>query len=245
MHKSVDNKKFLGIPPNSMIESKENQHHLHRGKYMALSQRRPRCYQASPPGKGTSRRPQNSLHGWGTIFHPSASVKMRYDRAKEARSRTVGNAVARARKCFENAEVKRVKGPDGRIEDWVRDLVVELVALDGVPTARVPQVIERVRRSFTKKESSNWGGDKDQTISDRSVRRFMCEAYIKAFMYTAKLFGAAPCERCEQLFGRYRANPPNEKPGQPVGMGHHAMAPIPAPISQPSRLYPSSRTSRV
>ena len=39
---------------------------------MALSQRRPRCYHASPARKGTSERPQNSPHGWGIIFHPSA-----------------------------------------------------------------------------------------------------------------------------------------------------------------------------
>ena len=28
-----------------------------------------------------------------------------------------GDGIARARKCFENAEIKRVKRPDGRIED--------------------------------------------------------------------------------------------------------------------------------
>ena len=124
--------------------------------------------------------------------------EMRYGRAKETCSRAVENAIARARKHYENAETKRVKRPDGRIEDWVRNLVVELVALDGVPTAHVPQVIERVRRSFTRKESGDGDGnqdsDDDQTISDRSVRRIMCESYIKAFMYAAKIFGAAPCQ---------------------------------------------------
>jgi hypothetical protein len=85
-----------------------------------------------------------------------------------------------------------VKQPDGRIEDWVCHLVVELVALDGVPTAKVPQVIDRVRRSFTQTESGD--DDKKQTISDRSVRRMMVEAYVKAFMYMGKLFGAAPCQ---------------------------------------------------
>jgi len=68
-----------------------------------------------------------------------------------------------------------MKHPDGRIEDWVHDLVVELVALDGVPTAHVPQVIERVRRSFTRERSGDEGGNQDsddnQTISDCSVRR--------------------------------------------------------------------------
>ena len=124
-------------------------------------------------------------------------LRMRYGRAKEMCSHAVEDAVSRARNHYLNAETKRIKRPDGRIEDWVRDLVVELVALDGVPTAHVPQVIERVRRCFTREESGDGDNDQDkdnnQTISDRSVRRMMCESYVKAFMYAAKLFGAAPC----------------------------------------------------
>ena len=131
---------------------------------------------------------------------------MRCNRAKEVCSHAVENAVNRVRKHYESVGMKKVKRPDGRIEDWVRNLVVELVALDGVPTAKVPQVIDRVRCSFTHKASDEHGeqdnehnkqggdsGDK-QTISDRSVRRMMVEAYVKAFLYAAKLFGAAPCE---------------------------------------------------
>jgi len=127
---------------------------------------------------------------------------VRYDRAKQTCSRTVEDAIARVRRHYESAETKRVKHPDGRIEDWVRDLVVELVALDGVPTAHVPQVIERVRQSFTRMKSGDGDGNQDsddQTISDRSVRRIMCESYTEAFMYAAKLFGAAPCQ-CRDAF---------------------------------------------
>lgn len=83
--------------------------------------------------------------------------RMRSDRAKETRSKAVEAAVIRARKHFELAETKRVKRPDGQIEDWVRNLVVELVALDGVPTAKVPNVIERVRRAFIQKEGEGEG----------------------------------------------------------------------------------------
>jgi hypothetical protein len=125
---------------------------------------------------------------------------MRYDRAKESRSQAVEKAVTRVTKHYESAGTRRVKCPDGRIEDWVRDLVVELVALDGVPTAKVPQVIERVRRSFANKgndehdeHDEQGGGNDNQIISDRSVRRIMCESYVKAFMYAAQLFGSAPC----------------------------------------------------
>ena len=120
--------------------------------------------------------------------------KMRYDRAKKTCSHTVEDAVARTRRHYQNAERKRMKHPKGRIEDWVCDLVVEL---NRVPMAHVPQVIERVRRSFTRERSGDEGGNQDsddnQTISDRSVRRMMCESYIKAFMYAAKLFRVAPC----------------------------------------------------
>jgi len=83
--------------------------------------------------------------------------RMRSDQAKETRSKAVEAAVARARKHYKSAETKKVKHPDGRIEDWVRNLVVELVALDGVPTAKVPQVIERVRNAFIQKEAEGEG----------------------------------------------------------------------------------------
>ena len=116
--------------------------------------------------------------------------KARCNRAKGTSSRAVEKAVDRARRYYESAETKRLKRPDGRIEDWVRDLVVELVALDGVPTTKVPQVIDRVQRSFSRQGNNDNG---KQTISDRSVRRIMVEAYVKAFMYSAKLFIAAPC----------------------------------------------------
>jgi hypothetical protein len=142
---------------------------------------------------------QESRDRISSLQRETHRFRMRSNRAKETRSQAVEKAVARVRKHYENAETKRVKCSDGRIEDWVRDLVVELVALDGVPTASVPQVIDRVRRSFTQEKSGdehdNQGSDDNgkQTISDRSVRRIMCESYIKAFMYVAKLFGAAPC----------------------------------------------------
>ena len=79
-----------------------------------------------------------------------------------------------------------------------RDPVAELAALDGFPTARVPQVIsERVRWCFTWDESGDGESDRDkddsQTISDRSVWRMVWESYVDTFMYAAKLFGAAPC----------------------------------------------------
>ena len=125
---------------------------------------------------------------------------MKCTRAEGTRSHAVEKAVDRARKCFESANTKRVKRADGRIEDWVRNLVVELVALDGVPTDKVPQVIERVRRSFDPKENGDGhekhpdGDAKLQTISDRSVRRMLVEAYIKAFLRTAELFNRTPCQ---------------------------------------------------
>jgi len=117
-------------------------------------------------------------------------LKMRCDRAGEVRSRAIEKAIDRVKKHYESTETKRVKHPNGRIEDWVRDLVVELVALDGVPTAKVPQVIDRVWRSLAQGSEN----DVKQSISDRSVRRIMIEAYIKAFLYAAKLFKAAPCQ---------------------------------------------------
>jgi uncharacterized protein YoxC len=53
--------------------------------------------------------------------------KKRCDRAEETHSLEVKRAVGKVRKCYESTDTKRVKRPDCRIEDWVRDLVVELV----------------------------------------------------------------------------------------------------------------------
>jgi hypothetical protein len=121
---------------------------------------------------------------------------MRCDWAEETRSHAVEKAVDRVRKRFETVNTRTVKRPDGRIEDWVRDLVVELVSLDGVPTEKVPQVIERVRHSLI---AGDGGSEPDsdaqkQTISDRSVRRILVEAYVKAFLRAGELFHRAPCQ---------------------------------------------------
>ena len=125
--------------------------------------------------------------------------RARCDRAEEKRSHAVEAAIDRTRKQFESANSRRVKRPDGRIEDWVRDLVVELVSLDGVPTEKVPQVIERVRRSFIAEETSKsdgrtGGNSKKEMISDRSVRRILVEVYVKAFLRAGELFHRAPCQ---------------------------------------------------
>jgi len=71
-------------------------------------------------------------------------LQTRCDRAEETCSHQVEKAVERVRKRYESAKTRRVKRPDGRIEDWVRDLVVELVSLDGVPTAKVPHLVNPI-----------------------------------------------------------------------------------------------------
>lgn len=109
---------------------------------------------------------------------------------KGTSSCAIKKAVDRVRKYYESAETKRLKCSNGWIEDWVHDLVVKLVALNGVPTAKVPQVIDRVQCCFSCQDSNN---DCKQTIGDCSVWWMMVEAYVKVFMYLAKLFTAAPC----------------------------------------------------
>lgn len=132
--------------------------------------------------------------------------KSRCDRAKETRSHAIEKAVEKTRKEFKSAGTKRVKRPDGRIEDWVRHLVVELVALDGVPTAKVPQVIERVRHEFFPNDDDQAGvGARNQTISDRSVRRMLAESYIKAFLRAAQLLKEAPCQ-CRTCIAQHTRN---------------------------------------
>jgi hypothetical protein len=67
--------------------------------------------------------------------------RKRRSRAEDARSHAVEKVVGMVRKRYESTNTRRVKRPDGRIEDWVRDIVVELVALDGVPTALTTALI--------------------------------------------------------------------------------------------------------
>ena len=133
-----------------------------------------------------------------SLRHNVDRLRKRCSRAKETSCREIEKAVNRARTQFESADTKQVKRPDGRIKNWVRDLVVELVALDSVPTAKVPQVIERVWRSFAPEgdehDDRTRADTRKQTISDRSVRRIMVESYIKAFLRAAQLFSEAPCQ---------------------------------------------------
>lgn len=172
--------------------------------------------------------------------------RMRCSRSEEICSHEVEKAVNRVRNRFESVDTKMVKRPDGRIEDWARDLVVELVALDGVPTAKVPQVIERVRSSFVPKERSN-GGDgqacKKQTISDRSVRRMLVEAHVKGFMHTAELFKRSPCQH-QNLYNIVNDDSRSiiQKPGPPAEMVHRARAQALGPTSPPFPQYPFSKT---
>ena len=133
-----------------------------------------------------------------SLRHNIDRSRKRCSRAKETRCHEIEKAVNRARTQFESAGTKQVKRPDGRIENWVRNLVVELVALDSVPTAKVPQVIERVRCNFAPKGDEHDDqarvDARKQTISDRSVRRIMVESYVKAFLRAAQLFSEAPCQ---------------------------------------------------
>ena len=96
--------------------------------------------------------------------------RKRCDRADSIRSRAIEKAVDNTRKHFRLTNTRRVKRPDGRIEDWVRDLVVELVALDGVPTAKVPSVIERVRSSIVPTATGDDDDDGDGQDADCNRR---------------------------------------------------------------------------
>ena len=71
-------------------------------------------------------------HCFISLSRRSSPVQDEVCQAKETCSRAVEDAIARARKCFENSEIKRVKCPDGRIEDWVCDLVVDTYRLAAV-----------------------------------------------------------------------------------------------------------------
>ena len=120
-------------------------------------------------------------------------------RAPGQRSRAVEAAVAEVeRKLKVRPDVWRIKRPDGRIENWVRDLTCKLICIRHVPASQAPSVISDVlevlkaRAGAHDGTSKNLGADCVETFSDRSARRFPLEGHTLTKMKIAKEFGAAP-----------------------------------------------------
>ena len=119
-------------------------------------------------------------------------------RLVEQRTHAVEAALAKAADEFKmDSHTWRIKRPDGRIEDWVRDLTCKLIAVHHVPASRTPGVISDVFQALKTHVSGPDGMDIDgvdprlEKFSDRSARRFPIEHHVKGKIRVAKEFKAA------------------------------------------------------
>lgn len=118
-------------------------------------------------------------------------------RAPDQRSRAVNAATLRAtREAKVQPTTPRIKRPDGRIENWVRELCCQLIAVRHVPASQTPGVISDVLRAIKPPTNGNEGTDDDpgdvDKFSDRSARRFTLEGHVMGKILVAKEFKAAP-----------------------------------------------------
>jgi hypothetical protein len=125
-------------------------------------------------------------------------------RAPEQRSRAVNTAVAKAAdELRARSNTWRIKRPDGRIENWVRDLSCRLIAVHHLPASHTPGAISDVLQAIRANTSDHDGSDNsgsnahvdlgnNETFSDRSARRFPLEGHFMGKIRAAEEFKAAP-----------------------------------------------------
>lgn len=132
------------------------------------------------------------------------NLRKKARRAPGQRSREVEAAVAKAADEFkEHSNVWRIKRPDGRIENWVRDLACRLMTVHHLPATHTPGAISDVLQAI-KANTSDCDGANDgsvdpcadpgrkETFSDRSARRFPLEGRIMGEMMLAEELKATP-----------------------------------------------------
>jgi len=125
-------------------------------------------------------------------------------RAPGQRCRAVETAIAKVADEFEgHSSVWRIKRPDGRIENWVRELSCRLITVRHLPATQTPGAISDILQAIKANTGDRDGADGDgvgpcvdpnerEAFSDRSVRRFPLEGRIMGQMMVAEEFKAAP-----------------------------------------------------
>ena len=128
-------------------------------------------------------------------------LRVKVHRAPAQRSHAVKVAVSKAVKSLSvESATWRIKRPDGRIENWVRELSCKLVAVRHLPATQAPGAISDILQAI---KAHTTGTDDDGTdaaadhgevkmFSDRSARRFLLEGHVMGKIQTAKEFKAAP-----------------------------------------------------
>jgi predicted nuclease with TOPRIM domain len=114
-------------------------------------------------------------------------------RAPQQRSHAVDAAVTKAIDRF-NAESNpwRIKRPDGRIENWVRDLVCRLITIRHLPASQTPGAISDILQAIKANTDGVDVPNKKEIFSDRSARRFPLEGHVMGKIMVAQEIKAAP-----------------------------------------------------
>jgi len=125
-------------------------------------------------------------------------------RAPGQRYRAIEAAIAEtAGDSGTQSNVWRIKRPDGRIENWVRDLSCRLIAVRHLPASQTPGAISDIIQAIKAHTGDHDGANNHhpdphanpsskETFSDRSARRFPLEGHAMGKIRAAQDFKAAP-----------------------------------------------------
>ena len=144
-----------------------------------------------------------SLRYWDRALKLQKEVRNLRARAVHApvqRARAVEVAIAEVANEFkQHSNVWRIKRPDGRIENWVRDLSCRLITVRHLPATQTPGAVSDILQAIKANTGGHDSADNDDdnpcadtTFSDRSARRFPLEGRIMGEMMVAEEFKAAP-----------------------------------------------------
>jgi len=139
-----------------------------------------------------------------SLYKEVRRLRVKTLRAPGQRSRAVKAAISKAASKFKaQSNAYRIKRPDGRIENWVRDLSCRLIAIRHLPASQTPGAISDILQAIRTHTGDLNGTDNDgisnhvdpgdvETFSDRSARRFPLEGNVMGKIQLAKEFKAAP-----------------------------------------------------
>ena len=136
-----------------------------------------------------------------SLYKEVRRLRVKTLRAPGQHSRAVEVAVSEAARKFKaRSSAYRIKRPDGRIENWVRDLSCRLIAIRHLPASQTPGAISDILQAIKAHTGDLDGTDNDtdvdpsdvETFSDRSARRFPLEGNVMGKIQLAKEFKTAP-----------------------------------------------------
>jgi hypothetical protein len=114
-------------------------------------------------------------------------------RAPQQRSHAVNVAVTKAADQFKaESNPWRIKRPDGRIENWVRDLVCRLIAIRHLPASQTPGTVSDILQAIKANTDDLDVPSEKEIFSDRSARRFPLEGHVMGKIMVAREIKAAP-----------------------------------------------------